>query len=220
MNRSVLIAAVVFVFAMAGAYWLVNKPAETPPTPEVVETEQGSVDISGIVEMTLGPDDAKVTVTEYASFTCPHCANFHKGPFKQLKADYIDTDQIRFVYRDVYFDRFGLWAAMVARCGGGEKFFGISDLLYEQQREWLGSGDPVEVTDNLRRFGKLAGLSDAQLDACLADDAKAKALVAWFDHNRTADDISSTPTLLINGEKHGNMNYADLKALIDGKLAE
>lgn len=220
MNRNIMIAATVFVLAIVGAYWLVNEPNASPAAPELTEVKATEIDTSSIVEMTLGAEDAKVTVMEYASFTCPHCANFHTGPFKQLKADYLDNDKIRFVYRDVYFDRFGLWAAMVARCGGEEKFFGISDLLYEQQREWIGSGDPVEVTDNLRRIGKVAGLTDGQLDACLADDQKAKTLVAWYEENRQADAVQSTPTLFINGKKYSNMSYADLKELIDAKLAE
>src|SRR6056297_1395184 len=134
-------------------------------------------DTSQITEMTMGPADAKVTIIEYASFTCPHCANFHNGPLKELKADYIDTDKVHFIYRDVFFDRFGLWASMVARCGGEEKFFGISDMIYEQQREWT-NGQPAEIAENLRRIGKVAGIEPDALDACLNDEAKAEALVA------------------------------------------
>ncbi|MGX0876613.1 protein-disulfide isomerase [Roseovarius sp. MBR-154] len=176
-------------------------------------------DASQITEMTMGPEDAKVTIIEYASFTCPHCANFHKGPLKELKADYIDTDKVHFIYRDVYFDRFGLWASMVARCGGEEKFFGISDMLYEQQREWT-DGQPAEIADNLRRIGKVAGIEPDALDACLNDEAKAKALVAWYQENAEAHDVNSTPTLIINEQKYSNMAYDDLKAIIEEKLAE
>ncbi|HAR54130.1 MAG TPA: thiol-disulfide oxidoreductase, partial [Roseovarius nubinhibens] len=120
--------------------------------------------------MVLGNEDAKVTVMEYASFTCPHCASFHENQFKQLKVDYIDTGKIRFVYRDVYFDRYGLWAAMVARCEGPSKFFGISNLLYEQQREWMDPQDPVKTSENLRRLGRIAGLDGDKLTACLEDE--------------------------------------------------
>ena len=181
--------------------------------------QEASPDTSQIVEMTMGPEDAKVTIIEYASFTCPHCANFHKGPLKQLKADYIDTDKIHFIYRDVYFDRFGLWASMVARCGGPEKFFGISDMLYEQQREWT-QGEPAAIADNLRRIGKVAGLEPDAVEACLNDTEKAKALVAWYQQNAEADAVESTPTLVINEQKYSNMAYDDLKAIIEEKLAE
>ncbi|GAW34431.1 disulfide bond formation protein D precursor [Roseovarius sp. A-2] len=176
-------------------------------------------DTSKITEMTMGPADAKVTIIEYASFTCPHCANFHKGPLKELKADYIDTDNVHFIYRDVYFDRFGLWASMVARCGGEEKFFGISDMLYEQQREWT-NGQPGEIADNLRRIGKVAGIEPDALDACLNDETKAKALVAWYQENAESHEVNSTPTLIINEQKYSNMAYDDLKAIIEEKLAE
>ncbi|WP_297772215.1 DsbA family protein [uncultured Roseovarius sp.] len=176
-------------------------------------------DTSQITEMTMGPADAKVTIIEYASFTCPHCANFHKGPLKDLKADYIDTDKVHFIYRDVYFDRFGLWASMVARCGGQEKFFGISDMIYEQQREWT-QGEPDEIADNLRRIGKVAGIEPDTLEACLNNNDKAKALVAWYQENAEAHEVSSTPTLIINGQKYSNMAYDELKTIIDEKLAE
>ena len=189
-------------------------------TEATATTEEAEADENGIVEMVLGNEDAKVTVMEYASFTCPHCASFHENQFKQLKADYIDTGKIRFVYRDVYFDRYGLWAAMVARCEGPSKFFGISNLLYEQQREWMDTQDPVKTSENLRRLGRIAGLDGDKLTACLEDEDKARALVSWWQENSEADDISSTPTLLINGESHGNMNYADLKELIEAELAE
>lgn len=171
-------------------------------------------------EIALGPADAKVTLTEYASYTCPHCANFHANVFKDLKRDYIDTGKIRFVYREVYFDRYGLWAAMVARCGGEMRYFGIQDMLYAQQREWSGAGDPVLIVDALRKIGLTAGVTKEQLDACLSDGAMAEALVAEFQKNAEADKIDSTPSLVINGEKFGNMAYADLKAILDKKLAE
>ena len=189
-------------------------------TEATATADEAEADENGIVEMVLGNEDAKVTVMEYASFTCPHCASFHQNQFKQLKADYIDTGKIRFVYRDVYFDRYGLWAAMVARCEGPSKFFGISNLLYEQQREWMDTQDPVKTSENLRRLGRIAGLDGDKLTACLEDEDKARALVSWWQENSEADDISSTPTLLINGESHGNMNYADLKELIEAELAE
>ncbi len=187
-------------------------------SPAQAQEESTATTAPEITEMALGPEDASVTVMEYASFTCPHCANFHKGPFKQLKADYIDTGKVRFVYRDVYFDRFGLWASMVARCGGEEKFFGIADVLYEQQREWT-QGDPATIADNLRRIGKVAGIAPDAVEACLNDRDKAQALVAWYQENAEAHEVNSTPTLIIDGQKYSNMPYDELKAIIDEKLA-
>ena len=78
-----------------------------------------------IEDMVLGDPNAPVTIIEYASFTCPHCKNFHEGTFKKLKKNYIDEGTVKFILRDVYFDRYGLWAAMVARCDNSEKFYGF-----------------------------------------------------------------------------------------------
>ena len=131
MSRMMIISAAVAVIGL-GAYF-VTKPANnvTPANPlgAASAQEQTDVDTSTIMEMTQGNPDAPVTVIEYASFTCPHCASFHKEQFKQLKADYIDTGKIHFIYRDVFFDRFGLWASMIARCGGQDRFFGIADMI-------------------------------------------------------------------------------------------
>ena len=83
------------------------------------------VDKSLVQEMTLGAEDAPITVVEYASYTCPHCKTFHENVFKDLKSNYIDTGKVRFIYREAYFDRYALWAALVARCGGEMKYFGL-----------------------------------------------------------------------------------------------
>ncbi|MDF1669241.1 MAG: DsbA family protein [Roseovarius sp.] len=224
MKRLILIGTASLAIVAAAALWQTRStPASMTEIPlgAANAQEAAEVDTSSIVEMRLGSEDAKVTVMEYASFTCPHCANFHKDQFKELKADYIDTGKINFVYRDVYFDRFGLWASMVARCDGPDRFFGMTDMIYAQQRDWIGDGqDPVQIANNLRKIGKVAGLSDDQLDACLNDNDKAKALVAWYQQNAEADNVRSTPTLMINGTVYQNMAYDELKAVIDEKLAE
>lgn len=219
-RRTVMIGLSALVLAAGG--WSLTRPASQSGMADLgmANAQASDVDTSGIVEMTLGADDAPVTVIEYASFTCPHCATFHNGPLQQMKADYVDTGKVRFVYRDVYFDRFGLWAAMIARCEPS-KFFGVTDLLYQQQSQWIAGGnDPAQIAENLRRIGRVAGLDNDQLEACLADNDTAQAMVAWYQTNAEADDVNSTPTLIINGEKHGNMSYADLSAILDEKLGE
>lgn len=173
-----------------------------------------------IKDFTLGSPDAPVKMTEYASFTCSHCANFHETVFKSLKTDYIDTGKVEFTYREVYFDRYGLWAAMVARCGGDMRYFGISDILFETQSEWPASQDPTVVVENLKKIGRTAGMDDATLDACMKDGATAEAMVARFEANMKADGVEGTPTLFINGAKHSNMDYPALKAIIDAELAK
>ncbi|MFD1196673.1 DsbA family protein [Seohaeicola saemankumensis] len=220
MNRRTALIGMSALALAAGGWSLTRTSTGGMPDLGMAHAQTADVDTSGIVEMVMGAEDAPITMIEYASFTCPHCANFHNGPLKQLKADYVDTGKVRFIYRDVYFDRFGLWAAMVARCDAS-KFFGIADLLYAQQSEWIaGGGDPALIAENLRKIGRVAGLENDQLEACLADNANAQALVAWYQANAQADDVNSTPTLIIDGEKHSNMAYADLKAILDEKLGE
>ncbi len=232
MNKTLSVAALAAAFAAGGAWMLTRgddaadllpgaafaqeATAETD-APEATESETVAPEI---VEMAQGAEDAPVTVMEYASFTCPHCQDWHETSYEKLKADYIDSGKVRFVYREVYFDRPGLWASMIARCGGEEKFFGISDMLYDQQSEWAAGGDPAAIAANLRRIGLSAGLDEAQLDACMSDAETAQALVSWFEENAKEDEINSTPTFVINGEKHSNMSYEDMSGLIDGLIEE
>lgn len=221
MNRRTALIALGAGILTLGGWWAIQQQSSTqlPPIGAANAQDAADVDTSGIMEMTLGDADAPVTLVEYASFTCPHCATFHEGPFKKLKADYIETGKVHFIYRDVYFDRFGLWAALVARCDP-DRFFGVSNLLYSQQRDWIGDGNPSEIVKNLRKIGSVAGLDGERLDACLADNDKARTLVAWYQQNAEADGIESTPSLVIDGQKYSNMSYGDLSAILDEKLAD
>ena len=169
-------------------------------------------------DFSLGSPDAPVKVVEYASFTCPHCATFHANVFKKLKTDYIDTGKVHFTLREVYFDRYGLWASMVARCGGEMRFFGVAEMLFKGQKEWLNGQDPAATAENLRKIGRSAGLTDDQLNACLSDEAMATALVDWYNANQVKDGINATPSFLVNGEKASNMSYDEFAKLLDAKL--
>jgi protein-disulfide isomerase len=218
MSRMMIISAAVAVIGL-GAYF-VTKPASnvTPANPlgAASAQEQTDVDTSAIMEMTQGNPDAPVTVIEYASFTCPHCARFHADAYDQLKADYIETGKINFVYREVYFDRYGLWASMIARCAGTpEAFFGMADLIYEKQSEWSRAGEPAAIVGELRKIGLLAGLDGDTMEACLQDAEMAQTLVAWYQGNATEDGIESTPSFVINGKKYSNMSYAEMAEIID-----
>ena len=194
-------------------------PAEAVAT-EVADNADGDaeVDTSTIPDMMIGNPDAKVTVIEYASYTCPHCASFHTGTFKDLKKNYIDTDKINFVFREVYFDRYGLWASMIARCAGPEKFFGLTDLMFQSQSSWTRAGEPAAIIDELRKLGRLAGIDEEALEVCLNDNDKAKTLIAWYQEKAGADNIDSTPSFIINGKKHTNMSFAEMSEIIDADL--
>jgi len=225
MNRLIPIAAAGLLALGGATLWQsMQSGPETSfelPGMAVAQTTEADAEAPEVMEMALGAEDAPLTIIEYASFTCPHCKNFHKGAFQQIKSDYIDTGKVRFVYREVYFDRFGLWAGMVARCGGPERYFGIADMIYDQQAEWTAGGDPATIAENLRTIGRTAGLTTDELDACLTDADKAQAMIAVFEANAEADGVRSTPTFVIDGEVvTGNQNFEDFAEIIDGKLGE
>lgn len=207
---SVCAAAIIAV----GGFWM----SQSVSGFGAAEAQESQVDTSTITEMVQGAEDAPVEIIEYASYTCPHCASFHEGPYKQLKKDFIDTGKVKFIYREVYFDRPGLWASMVARCGGPDKFFGMTDLIFKDQSTWARAEGGAEIVGALRKIGRLAGVSDEQLDACLQDGTKAETLYTWYRENVERDGITATPSFIVNGEKVSNQSYDDFKALIEDKL--
>lgn len=226
MNRRNILLGGVAALGLGSWYMTSNRTTNTVAFPDAplpgaanAQTTAEEVDTSGIVDMVTGNPDSTVEVIEYASFTCPHCATFHTGALKELKKEYIDTGKIKFVYREVFFDRFGLWASLVARCGGQEKFFGMADLIYAGQSEWTRAGEPAAIVEELRKIGRLAGMENDKIEACLQDGDQAQAMVAWYQKNAEADGIDSTPSFVINGKKHSNMSYADMKKIIDDALA-
>lgn len=218
MQRRNVILGGAAVFALGGLAFT-RRSGDLPFDPIMAANAQEATgEISEIKDMVMGSADAPVEMIEYASFTCPHCATFHAGTFQNIKKDYIDTGKVRFIYREVYFDRFGLWASMIARCGGEMRFFGLVELIYEKQREWTASGDPAIIIEDLRKLAKTAGLTDEMLDECMNDADFAQSLVAWYQTNSEQDDISSTPSFLIDGQKYANMAYSDFQTIIDAKI--
>lgn len=169
-------------------------------------------------DVVLGDAAAPVTVIEYASFTCPHCAAFHNDTWPQFKAAYIDTGKVKFILREVYFDRFGLWASMTARCGGADAFYPMADQFLKKQSVWAKVAED-QIGGEIQKIGRLNGLSNEQLGTCLADQNYAKALVEAYQKNAEADDVKSTPTFIINGDKHsGNLPFEEFSKLVDAHL--
>ena len=166
----------------------------------------------------LGQEDAPITVIEYASYTCPHCADFHKDVLSKLKRDYVDSGKVKFIHREVYFDKFGVWAGQIAQCGGAPRYYAISGMIYDTQSEWIGDGQQTTIADNLRKLGLKAGLGKDQIEACLNDQEMVQRMITTYQTNAGADDINATPTLVIDGQKYSNMSYEELKAILDAKL--
>ncbi|MQQ08152.1 thioredoxin domain-containing protein [Epibacterium sp. SM1979] len=216
-----LMSRVLTAAVLAAASFGINTvagPSALPLVSAAYAQDAAEIDTSTIVEMVQGAEDAPVTIIEYASYTCPHCARFHEDGYKKLKEEFIDTGKVKFVYREVYFDRYGLWASMMARCAGPEKFFGITDLLFKGQSDWARAGGPNEIVAELRKIGLLAGVEGEALDACLQDGAKAQTLVTWYQENATADKVEATPSFVLNGNLIRNQPYDDMKALIEAEL--
>jgi protein-disulfide isomerase len=165
-----------------------------------------------IGDKTLGPDDAKVIIVEYASATCPHCAAFHNSVFKELKSEFIDTGKIKFISREFPLDDLALAGFMVARCVPDDKYFGMLDLIYEQQKTWAGQNARTE----LLKMAKLAGLSEAEFDACLKNEELAKGILAIRKDGAEKFDVQSTPTFYVNGKKmEGDRDIAGFRKAIE-----
>ena len=171
-------------------------------------------------EMVFGAEDAPITMIEYASFTCPHCKNFHSDVLPLITENYIDTGKVRMVYRGIYFDRLGLWADMLARCAGPDRYFGIASMIYEKQSEWTSAESAVGVVDNLYAIGRLAGMNQADMEACMQDNVNAQAMVKFSTENAELDGVNSTPTFVINGQTLTNMPYLDFVNEFERILAE
>ncbi len=165
-------------------------------------------------DMSMGPDTAKVTVIEYASATCPHCAAFYNDVFPAFKKEYIDTGKIHFIFREYPHNDAALAAFMVARCAPKEKYFPLVDVFFSTQPEW--TQDPLA---GLNKIAQQAGFTKESFDACLKNEAVAKNIL---DVRKTADGLGVTgiPTFFVNGEmmESGEKTIEEMRKKIDPLL--
>ena len=146
----------------------------------------------------LGDPNAPVEIVEYSSLTCPHCRNFHLNVLPALKKKYIDTGKVKLVYRDFPFDRFGLMAAVMARCAPPIRYFQFLDVLFQNQERWSRDPNPGAA---LVRIGKLGGLSGDDFQTCMNNKALVDGLIQGrLDANKRFE-VKATPTFVINGDK-------------------
>ncbi|MGI9396912.1 MAG: DsbA family protein [Paracoccaceae bacterium] len=216
---------VVFGLAVGLGVWLNQSPQTAAldqefalPFAANAQSSDADAGAAEIIDMVQGAEDAPITVIEYASFTCPHCARFHSDVYKLLRKNYIDTGKVKFIFREVYFDKYGMWASMIARCSGPDRFFGMTDLILNSQSTWARAGDDLAIVEALRKIGRLSGMQDAALDSCLQDGEKIRALVGWYKENAQRDGIQSTPSFLIDGQPYKNMDYEEFAKILDEKL--
>lgn len=167
-------------------------------------------------DFVLGNADAPVTIVEYASLTCPHCARFHAEVLPKLKKTYIDTGKARLVYRDFPLDRFALAGSMLARCAGRDRYFAFVDLLFRDQTRWARSKNPMQ---SLGQIARLGGLTGEKFSTCLKDGKIQNAVLQQRLQGSKAYQINSTPTLLVNGRKYsGGLTFDQLRAVLDSML--
>jgi protein-disulfide isomerase len=164
---------------------------------------QSATDVAkpqSLPDMALGPADAKVTIVEYASMTCPHCAAFNEQVFPKIKSEFIDTGKVRYVFREFPLDIKAAAGSMLSRCianGDANKYFAVTDLLFKSQNDWV----MKNTTESLMRIGKQAGLTQQQVEDCLKDQALLDKIAADQKYASEVLKVDSTPTFFVNGER-------------------
>ncbi len=167
-------------------------------------------------DMVMGSPDAKVTVIEYASMTCPHCANFHINQLPAIKKAYIDTGKVKFIFREFPLDRAAFWGAILARCSGQDRFFAFVDLMFKRQSAWAAGGDPME---NLTKLGALGGVSADQFQACLKDKKLGDGILMSRQTGSKKYGVNSTPGFVVNGKQaEGVFDLKTFAAAVDPLL--
>lgn len=222
---SILVAVLAVIGVGAGVYFT-RTPAPAPvvaaaaptaaPAPGSRAVPQGPIPgprLEGL-DFVMGHPDAPVSVIEYASLTCPHCQRLHVEVLPRIKAEYVDTGRVRWVFRDFPLDRMALNAHMLARCAGPERFFAYLDVFFGQLQNWT-TGTPDQMTQSLRRLARLGGMSDGQMDQCMADMNVQAAVLNQTMIGEREHRVQATPTLVIDGTVHrGGMSFDELDRVL------
>nr|WP_183365792.1 DsbA family protein [Gellertiella hungarica] len=240
-KRRLLSGMALTVSAVALAACSEEKKAEAPKAPEAPATTDaattasttpaakaeipqadGDVDMAKVLEpgplpeMALGPADAKVTVVEYMSMTCPHCAHFHNETFDKIKEKYVDTGKVRFIIREFPFDPRAAAAFMLARCAPNNTYFPMVSMLFKQQQTWAAAEDGKAA---LLQMSKLAGFTQESFEKCLTDQKLLNDVNAVRERGAKDFGVNATPTFLINGKRYaGAMSFETMSALLDSLL--
>ncbi|MBX9740917.1 MAG: DsbA family protein [Beijerinckiaceae bacterium] len=210
-----LLAVAGFVAAGGSSLGLLTpSPASAQGSP-TVPMDQLLVE-GALPDVWLGVKEAPVTIIEYASMTCSHCAAFHNDTFPAFKKKYIDTGKVRFALREFPFDPLATAGFMLARCAGTDKREAMIDLLFTQQKNWAFTDKPLEGLSNLV---KQTGMSQQSFEACLKDKALYDSVNQTRDRAAEKFQVDSTPTFFINGRKQsGAMTMSQLEKAIDPLL--
>jgi protein-disulfide isomerase len=222
MNRSLDRRNVLLALAgLPAAGLLLSGGAAHAATPAAAPQPEGSVDVDKLMQpgslpdMQLGKDDAPVTIVEYASMTCPHCAHFDITTLPELKKKYIDTGKARLILREFPFDPRAEAGFMLARCSK-DKYFAMVDVLFHQQENWARANDAKTA---LLQISKLAGFTQESFEACLTDQKLLDQIRAVKNRGEKDFGVDATPTFFINGKKYpGALSIEEMSAIIDPLL--
>lgn len=211
MRRRTLVAAGALALAALAA-----------PLPRPAQAQETDADAPGApaaeFDRVLGDADAPVTIIEYASFTCPHCADFHTNTLPTLKEQFIDTGVAKLVFRDFPLDRYALFAGQIARCLPEEQYFPMVGTLFSTQGKWARADDPVQA---LKQIAGMAGLSADRAQACLDDSALGDSILQSRLQGQQQFEINATPTFIVNGEKvSGSLPVDEFVELIQKHAAD
>jgi protein-disulfide isomerase len=202
-------AVVIAAAAGAGYYFWKREAISIESGPEGTTSTSDLMAPGPLEEMVLGKPDAPVTIIEYASMTCPHCAHFNEATYPELKKRLIDTGKVRFIFREFPLDPLAAAASTLARCAGKNNYFPMIETLFEQQRDWVPVQNRVE---KLQAIAKQAGMTQQSFEACLKNEQITKGIEAVRERASTKFGVNSTPTFFINGKKFsGGMTIEDIE---------
>ena len=167
-------------------------------------------------DMVYGKADAPVTIVEYASLTCSHCADFAINTFPTIKEKYIDTGKAKLIFREFPFDPRATAAVMLARCAPEDRYFPMVEVFFKQQQQWAGAADGEAA---LLQIAKLAGFTQESFKACLTNQQVLDDVRATMERGSTEFGVNATPTFFINGQKYaGALSVDEMSAIIDKLL--
>jgi protein-disulfide isomerase len=210
--------SVTATFALAGAAATVLAPRMRAARAQTAETDLATLAKPGPDgDVVVGSEKAPVTIIEYASMTCPHCAHFAEYTFPELQKRYIDTGKVRFIFREFPLDALAAAGFMLARCAGKDKFMPVVDTLFAKQREWM-VDKPIEP---LRGISKQFGFTQQTFDECLANQKVLDGIQDVRDRAAAKLGVNSTPTFFVNGKRLNGDQSIDMMAKeIDPYLKE
>ena len=201
--RNILIVAggAVAVVAIAAAVYFGTRPT-VPGAAPVAVAAAASSDAKSLLKVqpgdhVMGDANAPITMIEYASLTCPHCAHFNTTVLPDIEKKWVATGKVKLIYRDFPLDQIATKAAQLAECAGNDKYYAVLDMIFRGQGNWAVAQDPIaELSKSLR----IAGMGDNEVKACLANDAVATGVINDYRGGETLG-VNSTPTIFVNGEQ-------------------